>query len=169
MSTEIWCLLFNDKKELLRGPLSAKASHIDGLTMAIEERCSHLDYVKALDLVVWRCKEPTFLSTQSRKVLQQCLSEIDFLDEDQVVELAGGAKVASLGLGEDEVLLVQVPGAILNSSFFSCSQYHPLDLHSKKQPIEEQNAPLNPFIQGENSSVLTARSGLLIITLSPHT
>ena len=109
MSTEIWCLLFNDKKELLRGPLSAKASHIDGLTMAIEERCSHLDYVKALDLVVWRCKEPTFLSTQSRKVLQQCLSEIDFLDEDQVVELAGGAKVASLGLGEDEVLLVQVP------------------------------------------------------------
>jgi len=120
MTTEIWYLLFNDKKELLRASLSAKPVHIDGLKMAIEERCSHLENVKAVDLVVWRCKEPTFLSTQPRKVLQQCLSKIDFLDEEQVVELMGGAKVASLGLGEGEVLLVQVPGV------FSCSQVCPL-------------------------------------------
>jgi len=116
MSSEIWYLLFNNEKKLLIAPLSAQASHISGLKIAIEERCSHLENVKAANLVVWRCKEPTFLSTQSRKVLQQHLSEIDLLNEEQVVELASGAEIADLELGEDEVLLVQVPSA------FSCSQ-----------------------------------------------
>jgi len=156
MSTEIWYLLFNNEKKLLRTPFSAKSPRIDGLKTAIEERCPHLENVKALDLVVWRCKEPTLLSTQDDDELQDHLLKIDFHNKKQVVKLAGGAKVASLGLGEDEVLLVQVPGAILNSSFFSCSQLHPLDLHSKNQPIKEQKTPLNSFIQGENSSVLTA-------------
>ena len=96
------------------------------------------------------------MSTEDEDKLHAYLLGINFSNREQVVKLNSGAKVASLGLGEDEVLLVQVPGAILNSSFFSCSQYYPLGLHSKKQPIEEQNAPLNPFIQGENSSVLTA-------------
>ena len=168
MSTEIWYLLFNDEKELLSTPLVAQVPHIGGLKRAVEEQFSELT-VKAHHLVVWQCKEPRFLSTQPKKLLQRCLSEIDFLNEEKVVELVSGAEIADLELGKKEVLLVQVPGAISNSSFFSCSQYHPLDLHSKKQPIEEQNAPLNPFIQGENSSVLTARSGLLTITLSSHT
>ena len=155
MTTEIWYLLFNDEKELLSTPLVAQVPHIGGLKRATEEQFSELN-VKAHHLVVWRCKEPTFLSTEDEDKLHEYLLEINFSNREQVVKLNSGAKVASLGLGEDEVLLVQVPGAILNSSFFSCSQYHPLDLHSKKQPIEEQNAPLNPFIQGENSSVLTA-------------
>ena len=168
MSTEIWYLLFNDEKELLCAPYKAEVRDIADLKRAIEEQFSELN-VKAHHLVVWQCKEPRFLSTQPKKLLQRCLSEIDFLNEEKVVELVSGAEIADLELGKKEVLLVQVPGAISNSSFFSCSQYHPLDLHSKKQPIEEQNAPLNPFIQGENSSVLTARSGLLTITLSSHT
>jgi len=120
MTTKIWCLLFNDEKELLRAPLSAKAAHIDGLKMAIEERCSHLENVKAVDLIVWRCKEPTFLSTEDEDKLQTNLSEIDLLNEEQIVELASGAKIADLGFGKDEVLLVQVLGA------FSCSQVCPL-------------------------------------------
>ena len=155
MSTEIWYLLFNDEKELLCAPYKAEVRDIADLKRAIEEQFSELN-IKAHHLVVWRCKEPTFLSTEDEDKLHEYLLEINFSNREQVVKLNSGAKVASLGLGEDEVLLVQVPGAILNSSFFSCSQYHPLDLHSKKQPIEEQNAPLNPFIQGENSSVLTA-------------
>ena len=81
MMTEVWCLLFNNEN-------------------------FHPENVKAVDLVDWQCKEPTLLPTQPKKVLQQCLSEIDFLDEEQVVELVSGSKVASLGLGEDEVLLV---------------------------------------------------------------
>ena len=155
MSTEIWYLLFNDEKELLCAPYKAEVRDIADLKRAIEEQFSELN-IKAHHLVVWRCKEPTFLSTEDEDKLHEYLLEINFSNREQVVKLNSGAKVASLGLGEDEVLLVQVPGAILNSSFFSCSQYHPLDLHSKKQPTEEQNAPLNPFIQGENSSVLTA-------------
>ena len=157
MSTEIWYLLFNDEKELLGAPYKAEVRDIADLKKAIKEVAfSYLANVQASDLVVWRCKEPTLLSTQPKKVLQQCLSEIDFPDEEQVVELASGADLADLELGSKEVLLVEVPGAILNSSFFSCSQLHPLDLHSKNQPIKEQKTPLNSFIQGENSSVLTA-------------
>jgi len=59
------------------------------------------------------------LSTQLTKELQKNLSEIDFGNKEQVVKLASRAKVASLGLGEDEVLLIQVPDAISNSSLFS--------------------------------------------------
>jgi len=109
MMTEVWCLLFNDKKELLRAPFSAKAPHVCGLMMAIEERCSHLENVKAFYLVVWRCKEPTLLSTQDDDELQDHLSKIDFLDEEQVVELASGLDLADLELGSNEVLLVEVP------------------------------------------------------------
>ena len=154
MSTEIWCLLFNDKKELLRGPLSAKASHIDGLTMAIEERCSHLDCVKALDLVVWRCKEPTLLSTQDDDELQDYLLEIDFHDKKQVIKLASGAETADLELGQKEVLLVQVLGAISN---FICSQLRSLaatNLGSKKQKLEEESPSTN-LIKGENRNFFT--------------
>jgi len=154
MTAEIWYLLFDDKKDLLGTPLPAEATHIGGLKIAIKEAAfSYLANVQAHDLVVWRCKEP-LLSTQLRKVLQQGLSKIDFLDEEQVIELASGVKAASLGLGEDEVLLVQVPGVISNFPS-SRSGLHSLDLSSKKQHLKEKNL-LNEFHQGENSSVLTA-------------
>ena len=157
MSTEIWYLLFNDEKELLGAPYKAEVRDIADLKKAIKEVAfSYLANVQASDLVVWRCKEPTLLSTQDDDELQDYLLEIDFHNKKQVVKLASGADLADLELGSKEVLLVQVPGAILNSSFFSCSQLHPLDLHSKNQPIKEQKTPLNSFIQGENSSVLTA-------------
>ena len=157
MSTEIWYLLFNDEKELLGAPYKAQVRDIADLKKAIKEVAfSYLANVQASDLVVWRCKEPTLLSTQDDDELQDYLLEIDFHNKKQVVKLASGADLADLELGSKEVLLVQVPGAILNSSFFSCSQFHPLDLHSKNQPIKEQKTPLNSFIQSENSSVLTA-------------
>jgi len=157
VNSEVWYLLFNNEKKLLGTPLAAKAPHIGGLKVAIKEAAFlYLANIQAVDLVVWRCKEPTFLSTQDDDELQKDLLKIDFGNKEQVVKLASGAKVASLGLGEDEVLLVQVPGAISNSSFFPCSQLHPLDLHSEKQHIKGQKTPMNSFIQGENSSVLTA-------------
>jgi len=125
MMTEVWCLLFNNEN-------------------------SHPENVKAVDLVVWRCKEPTLLSTQPKKVLQQCLSEIDFPDEEQVVELVSGSKVASLGLGEDEVLLVQVPGAISNQ----LRSLAATNLGCKKQKLEGESPSTN-FIKGENRNFLT--------------
>jgi len=108
--------------------------------------------MKARRLVVWRCKEPTFLSTQLTKGLQKELLKIDLLDEEQVVELASEAEIADLELGKKEVLLVQVPGVISNSSFFPCSQLRSLavtNLGSKKQKLEEES-PLTNFIKGEN-------------------
>jgi len=120
MSTEIW-YLFNNEKKLLGAPSKAEVRDIADLKRATEEQYSELN-VQALDLVVWRCKEPTLLSTQPRKVLQQCLSEIDFLKKEQVVELVSGAEIADLELGKKEVLLVGVLGA------FSCSQVCPLSL-----------------------------------------
>jgi len=114
----VWYLLFNDNKELLSTPLKEKVEDIADLKIAIKEVAFlYLANVQAFELVVWRCKEP-LLSTQSRIVLQKGLSQIDLFKEEQAVELASGAKVASLQLGEDEVLLVQVPGAISHSSFY---------------------------------------------------
>jgi len=95
MTTEVWCLLFNNENY-------------------------HLENVEAVDLVIWQCKEPMLLSTQDDDELQDYLLEIDFHNKKQVVKLASRAKVASLELGK--VLLVQVPGVISNSSFFPCSQ-----------------------------------------------
>ena len=125
MMTEVWCLLFNNEN-------------------------FHPENVKAVDLVDWQCKEPTLLPTQPKKVLQQCLSEIDFLDEEQVVELVSGSKVASLGLGEDEVLLVQVPGAISNQ----LRSLAATNLGCKKQKLEGESPSTN-FIKGENRNFLT--------------
>jgi len=87
MTAVIWSLLFDNKKESEPN-------------------------VKARRLVVWRCKEPTLLSTQDDDELQDYLLKIDFHNKEQVVKLASGAKVASLELGKKEVLLVQVLGAI---------------------------------------------------------
>jgi len=59
------------------------------------------------------------LLTQLRKELQEHLSRIDIGNREQIVKLANGTEIAHLELGEDKVLLVQVPGTISNSSFFS--------------------------------------------------
>jgi len=91
--------------------------------MAIEGQYSQPN-IKAHRLVIWWCKEPTFLSTQPRKMLQQCLSEIDFLSKEQVFKLASGAEIADLELGEDEVLLVQVPGVFSHSQVCPLSSFH---------------------------------------------
>ena len=52
-----WSLLFDDKQELLGAPSKAEVRDIDNLEIAIEEQCSKLVNVKAVDLVVWQCKK----------------------------------------------------------------------------------------------------------------
>jgi len=111
MTTEVWCLLFNNEN-------------------------SHLENVEAVDLVVCWCKEPTLLSTQDDNELQDYLLEIDFHNKEQVVKLANSAEIADLELDKKEVLLVQVLGA--NSNFI-CSQLCSLamtNLRSKKQKLD---------------------------------
>jgi len=138
MTTEVWYLLFTNEKELLGTPFPEKAPHIGGLKVAIKEVAfSYLEDVRAFDLVIWRCKKP-LLSTQRRHELQKHVSKIDFGDREQVIRLTNGARIADLELGEDEVLLVQVPSAISNSSFLSCSQVCPLVLRYK---LEEEEMP----------------------------
>ena len=159
MSTEVWYLLFNNEKKLFGAPHLAQALHISGLKRAIKEVAfSYLANVQAVDLVVWRCKEPTLLSTQDEDKLHEYLLEIDFSNREQVVKLNSGAEIADLELGKKEVLLVEVPGAILNSSFFSCSQLRSpaaTNLGSKKRKLEEESPSTN-FIEGENRNFLTA-------------
>ena len=97
------------------------------------------------------------LSTQDDDELQDYLLKIDFHNKEQVVKLASGAEVASLELGKREVLLVQVPGVISNSSFFPCSQLRSpaaTNLRSKKRKLEEES-PLTNFVKGENQNYLT--------------
>ena len=136
----IWSLLFDDKQELLGVPSKAEARDIDNVKIVTEGQYSKLVNVKAHHLVVRRCKKP-LLSPQDDSELQKHHLKINSGNKEQVVKLANGAEIADLELGEDEVLLVQVPGAIWNSSFFSCSQACPLDLCSKKQKLEEEGTP----------------------------
>ena len=129
MTNEVWCLLFNNEN-------------------------SHLENVKDVNLVVWRCKELTLSSTQGDDELQDYLLEIDFHNKKQVIKLASGAEIADLELGQKEVLLVKVLGAISN---FICSQLHSLaatNLGSKKQKLEEETPSTN-FIKGENRNFFT--------------
>ena len=129
MTTEAWCLLFNNEN-------------------------THLENVEAVDLVVCRCKEPTLLSTRDDDELQDYLLEIDFHNKKQVIKLASGAKIADLELGQKEVLLVEVLGVISN---FICSQLCSLaatNLRSEKRKLEEESSLTN-FIKGENWDFLT--------------
>jgi len=138
MTTEIWYLLFTNEKELLGTLFPAKAPHIGGLKVAIKEMAfSYLEDVQAFNLVVWRYKKP-LLSTQDDDKLQKHVSKIDFGDREQVIRLTNEARIADLELGEDKVLLVQVPSAISNSSFLSCSQVCPPVLCYK---LEEEEMP----------------------------
>jgi len=138
MTTKIWYLLFTNEKELLGTPSSAKAPHIGGLKVAIKEvALSYLEDVRAFDLVVWRCKK-LLLSTQRRRELQEHVLKVDFGNREQVIRLTNGARIADLELGKKEILLVQVPGAISNSSFLSCSQVCPLVWRYK---TEEEEVP----------------------------
>jgi len=116
MMIETWYLLFNDKKELLSAPSAVDARHIVDLKKATKEaQPIKLQHIDAADLTVWQCKQPTLLATEEDK-LQEHLLKINFDNRDQIVELTSGTDLADLKLGEDEVLLVQVPGL---SSFLS--------------------------------------------------
>jgi len=121
MTTEVWYLLFDDKKKLLFSPskIKVKVSDIYDLRKAIkEEAFLYLITVQAPHLIAWRCNK-LLLSTQEDDELQEHVSKIDFLNREQVTKLAGGADLEDLQLGKKEILLVQVPGAInINPSFY---------------------------------------------------
>jgi len=119
MTTEVWYLIFNDKKKLLFSPSKVKVNDIYDLKKAIkEEAFLYLNTVQAPYLIAWRSNEP-LLSTQEDDELQEHLLKIDFLNREQVVKLASGVDLADLQLGKKEILLVQVPGAInINPSFY---------------------------------------------------
>jgi len=137
-----WYLLFNKKKELFGAPLPGEATRIVDLKVAIKEtRSTQLRDIDAADLTVWRCKEP-LLSTQPEEVLQRRLSEIDFHNREQVIKLASGARVASLELGKDEVLLVEVP--IAEYADKRQDQLTPLRTFSKDIPDYLTNNPSTP-------------------------
>ena len=121
MTTEVWYVLFDDKKKLLFSPskIKVKVNDIYDLRKAIkEEAFLYLITVQAPHLIAWRCNKP-LLSTQEDDELQEHVSKIDFLNKEQVTKLAGGADLEDLQLGKKEILLVQVPGAInINPSFY---------------------------------------------------
>ena len=94
------------------------------------------------------------MSTEDEDKLHEYLLEIDFSNREQVVKLNSGAEIADLELGQKEVLLVKVLGAISN---FICSQLHSLaatNLGSKKQKLEEESPSTN-LIKGENRNFFT--------------
>ena len=162
MTTEVWYLLFDDKRKLLFSPskIKVKVNDIYDLKKAIkEEAFLYLNTVQAPHLIAWRCNE-LLLSTQEDDELQKHLLKIDFLNKEQVVKLASEADLADLQLGKKEIVLVQIPGVInellMHIFLSSYPQVHFLDLHSKKRKFEEEETYSSKFIKGENCIFLTA-------------
>jgi len=80
MTTEVWYLLFNNKKKLLFSPskVKVKVNDIYELKKAIkEEAFLYLNTVQAPGLIAWRCNEP-LLSTQEDDELQEHVSKSIF-------------------------------------------------------------------------------------------
>jgi len=65
-------------------------------------------------LMVWQCKNQKLLSTAREMEMDAALQNIDFLDENAILKLTGGMKLKDLGLIDNELLLVQVPGTFLS-------------------------------------------------------
>ena len=61
-------------------------------------------------LLVWQCKEPKLLLTTDRMGIDEFLRSISFHKKRGAVKLSSERKLKDLGLGDEEVLLTQLPG-----------------------------------------------------------
>lgn len=122
---KIWCLLINQEKKLVGSPFQIDFSpdtNIADLRKNVkeEEKANCLEKVDDHELDVWRCTDPILSVNKNKKQLQELVRGVDFSDEKKTAELASATKVMSLKFpdhessvqfGDDEILLVQFPGA----------------------------------------------------------
>lgn len=118
MST-VWCLVITHDNTILGTGEAFKVSVTEKMDVADlkknvkEEKKPDLDHVAADRLTVWRCMEPRLLADTSRTTeeLRKTIQEdVNFSDTSKTAVLHFAAKVTTLKLCEDEILLVKIPG-----------------------------------------------------------
>ena len=77
-----------------------------------EKRAVDLRHVDAARLTVWRCTDPKLLISMDEDELKKALSNVNFADKGKVKKPGGGQSISALNLAGDEILLIEVPGAL---------------------------------------------------------
>ena len=75
-----------------------------------EKMKADLEGFTANSLIVWQCKERKLLLTNDKEEINLFLGSIDFCEEREVVGLTSERKLKDLELGDEEEVLVELPG-----------------------------------------------------------
>ena len=110
-----WCLLINHKKEPEGTPFKVIPGHdIADLKEKVKEKKLHdLDGIDPDRLRVWRCTTQNHMAFKDvhDNMWESVLKNVDFDNGIVVEELDGRDMIANLHVLNEEILLVQMPGA----------------------------------------------------------
>ena len=114
---KVYCLLINhEKADLPGGVFNVDAPHgvsvYDLKEKVKEKRAVDLQHVDAARLTVWRCTDPKLVISMDEDELKKALSNVNFADKGKVKKPGGGQSISALNLAGDEILLIEVPGAL---------------------------------------------------------
>lgn len=107
-TVKVWCLLVDFVENVCGYPFGVSAQHtadIEDLKLLLQKaRSNRLSFVDTADFAVLRTKDSPPLSTEDN--LKNRVSEL--FEGDKLETLASSARIQDLGLGENEVLIVQL-------------------------------------------------------------
>ncbi|KAH8998393.1 hypothetical protein EDB92DRAFT_1941237 [Lactarius akahatsu] len=109
---KIWLLLIDHNFQVVGDVFSVDStgdSTIEDLKKkAKEERLGVLSHIAPLQLIVWRCMDPTSFNFRDRKVLAGQISDV--FSNERVEPFSGMETIAELNIPKKEILLVTLPG-----------------------------------------------------------
>lgn len=135
ISIKVWCALIDREKKIDGSAFEVDVSPSDTIS-ALKAKVRDtlkpgLDHVIFNRLVVWRSSEPKLSADDDDDILKERLNAVDLSDTHKAAKLAPRKMMASLlaptdpanvRLGDDEILLVQLPNAReFGLSFFDSS------------------------------------------------
>ncbi len=124
-SSKIWCILVDHEFQNQGRSFSVRTSSeddIDDLKDKVKVKLHpRLTHVSSMDLTVWKTKGEMIINeAEVKERLVEILGNIDVDNEDTIEMLRPGEQVADLGLTDDQVLLVQLPGTSRISTVVRC-------------------------------------------------
>lgn len=112
MARRVWYVTVDHEMRPIRGPTATLARSIKDLAKSAQEGSPEtIGHLNHDTLVVWRSIVSKLRSDATLIDLTRTIDEIDFNDNSKAIALRQGISIADLDISEDEVLLVQVPGA----------------------------------------------------------
>ncbi len=145
-SSRIWCILVDHEfqfQKQIGDHFSVRTSSkddIDDLRDKVKVKVHPcLTHVSSVDLTVWKTKGEMIINkAEVEERLVEILGNIDVDNEDTIEKLRPGEQVADLGLTDDQVLLVQLPGTSRISTVVRCVLRQAIAVTSNKDsPLED--------------------------------